>query len=666
MEFLNPNMLWGLVGLAIPIAIHLLQLKRYRTVLFSDIRFLRQVQQSARKQQRIRHWLILAARLLAWSALTIAFAIPFLSSDKQGFKSSGKIIIYADNSPSMLRKGADGPLWAEARQAATDIVRRYPDASFHVITSEADGSDALEVNATGALRILNRMEPTEQSLSWDELANRISTYNLRDTAILFVLSDGQQSEVADLRKNDLPVIWFPYLFEAVESTSNVAVDSVRITSPVLLPGQTVELGYTLSVFGEEIDEVPVELWINGELRGAKTELFNENTTTEGSFSFSAPGESPVKVEVRIEDQTVHFDDNYPLALTLREGLSFLHIRDRSSASVPVDSIVTDTSASVKTAFFENIPYTQLQDFDLIVVDKTRQWPDGLAPSLRRAALEGASVLVFPDGPAPGDLEALGIAGFGITDTANFKDIRIADQEPFFHGVFFESPKRVQLPELKQYHPIAPEYRQLGGSPLLFRSNGDPSLLCYSSGQGKIYQWNAHWSNHVGWSELYPVLLYQMAIYKSSPQWNSFTLGESAEISVSADLSGSDEVVRIVQDSTTVIPRQHAYGNRIELSTAVPGIRSGFAEVHSAGEILALLAYHASREESDLTSLDAGSVGNILESAEAEYRITEAYDLDDFSASMQQFDGPESLSPWWIICALIVLLLEMILWRRPKT
>ena len=46
MTFLNPELLWGLLGLAVPIIIHFFNLQRPREVLFSNVAFVKEVKQT--------------------------------------------------------------------------------------------------------------------------------------------------------------------------------------------------------------------------------------------------------------------------------------------------------------------------------------------------------------------------------------------------------------------------------------------------------------------------------------------------------------------------------------------------------------------------------------------------------------------------------------------
>ena len=82
MKFLYPEFLWALTVLAIPIIIHLFNFKRYKTLYFSSLNFIKHVDQKTKSTQRLKHLLVLLMSLLAFTFLALAFAHrspPFLS-----------------------------------------------------------------------------------------------------------------------------------------------------------------------------------------------------------------------------------------------------------------------------------------------------------------------------------------------------------------------------------------------------------------------------------------------------------------------------------------------------------------------------------------------------------------------------------------------------------
>ena len=92
MQFLNPLFLIGLSAIAIPIAIHFFNLRRYKKVYFSDISKLEELAEETKRQSRLKHLLILAARIFAIAFLAIAFAQPVIPPKESALPSGDRPI----------------------------------------------------------------------------------------------------------------------------------------------------------------------------------------------------------------------------------------------------------------------------------------------------------------------------------------------------------------------------------------------------------------------------------------------------------------------------------------------------------------------------------------------------------------------------------------------
>ena len=122
MNFLAPAVAWALPLAAAPVIIHLLFLRRARTVWFSDLALLRRVYLQTLPSSRLRQWLLLALRCLVLAALVFAFARPVLragfspmatGSDKQGLR----LVLLLDTSYSMGYRQAGVTRLERARKA---------------------------------------------------------------------------------------------------------------------------------------------------------------------------------------------------------------------------------------------------------------------------------------------------------------------------------------------------------------------------------------------------------------------------------------------------------------------------------------------------------------------------------------------------------------------
>ena len=83
MKFLYPQFLYALTALAIPIIIHLFNFRKFKTIYFSNVRFLKEVKQQTKAQSELKHLLILLSRLLAITSLVLAFAQPYIPENNQ-------------------------------------------------------------------------------------------------------------------------------------------------------------------------------------------------------------------------------------------------------------------------------------------------------------------------------------------------------------------------------------------------------------------------------------------------------------------------------------------------------------------------------------------------------------------------------------------------------
>lgn len=119
--FLVPLFLVGLVGLAVPVVVHLTRKQRAKVIRFPSLMFLEKVPYQAENRRRIHHWLLLALRALALALLVLAFARPFLRDDAAtAIAGTGPTehVVVLDRSYSMAIEDR----WSEAVEAAAGAV----------------------------------------------------------------------------------------------------------------------------------------------------------------------------------------------------------------------------------------------------------------------------------------------------------------------------------------------------------------------------------------------------------------------------------------------------------------------------------------------------------------------------------------------------------------
>ncbi|MBQ6666669.1 MAG: BatA and WFA domain-containing protein, partial [Bacteroidales bacterium] len=200
MSFVHPAFLWGLLAVAIPVIIHLFQFRRYRTLYFSDTRFIEELQTEQKRQSQLKKLIILSLRILAIIAIVMAFAQPYRHRPNDRFREgTASVLLYIDNSFSMENSSDQGSLLNEAKNQAAAIVDAFDEsASFMLLTNDLEGRHAHFFNATEIKEEIARLQPSPNSRTMD----RMMEYGLgfleqekSGNRQFFLISDFQQSTV---------------------------------------------------------------------------------------------------------------------------------------------------------------------------------------------------------------------------------------------------------------------------------------------------------------------------------------------------------------------------------------------------------------------------------------------------------------------------------------
>ncbi|MBP7400913.1 MAG: BatA domain-containing protein, partial [Chitinophagales bacterium] len=174
MSFIYPNFLWALLLLGIPIIIHLFNFRRYRTVYFTNVRFLKNIQEETATKNRLKHLLVLLTRLLAITFLVFAFAQPFIPSESAESKPTSRAVsIYIDNSFSMETMQDGKRLFDIAKEKATEIADAYKvDDAFQLLTNDFEAGHQHLVNKEAFLQMLAQVNISPEVKTTDEILKR--------------------------------------------------------------------------------------------------------------------------------------------------------------------------------------------------------------------------------------------------------------------------------------------------------------------------------------------------------------------------------------------------------------------------------------------------------------------------------------------------------------
>ena len=124
MTFLNPFVLFGLAAAAIPILLHLLNLRKLKTIDFSTLRFLKELQKTSIRKLKTQQIILLILRTLIVILSVLAFSRPTIKSTLPsiGTHAKSSIIVVLDNSLSMDITDEDGNRFSKAKKLTSEIL----------------------------------------------------------------------------------------------------------------------------------------------------------------------------------------------------------------------------------------------------------------------------------------------------------------------------------------------------------------------------------------------------------------------------------------------------------------------------------------------------------------------------------------------------------------
>ena len=194
MLFEKPEILFFLTLLIIPVLIHLLNLRRYKKIYFSNIELIKKVTSEKKKISRLKDLILLLTRLIIMSSIIIAFSKPYLIEEKKIDRKINKLSVYIDNSLSMST-GGENVLINEAKKNANFLIQNLNnDVKVNIITNELNFFSNKFVSKEESLKLIKEIKITPFQLSICDIINRQNLLLGNDSLVNnFIISDFQKN-----------------------------------------------------------------------------------------------------------------------------------------------------------------------------------------------------------------------------------------------------------------------------------------------------------------------------------------------------------------------------------------------------------------------------------------------------------------------------------------
>jgi len=493
MEFVNPSILWFLPSTLIPLIIHLFNFRRYRKVIFSDIRFLKSIQQESVSSRRLKDWIILALRMLAIACLVMVFAGPYLPEKKSVFHSANhSAIIYVDNSYSMGLAGEEGNLLEQAKtMAASDIESLGDNAEFLVISNDKKNINWMSMQE--AKNFIDGIHMSSARLEINQLHSFcVNAFNKRNgNKFLFVHTDFQQTG------ESFNVLTRDSLFKTYQmpvkplSARNIFIDTAWLNSPILKSGRPVTFSVKVMMSGgKEPEQVSVKMYANDLQKGVGNIQVSDGHPGILNFTYTPDLNEWQKISFVLEDHPMVFDDRMDMVCRVSLGNNIVAIAENTLTPAIRKVYQVDNDYKILEMRKNEIDYRAFEKADLIILDGLNEVSSGLEAEILRYMNEGGQVFVIPsiDGNIASINSLLNKCAIPIYERTTTEILRtepISKNDPFFKDVFVRMPENPDLPLVSKHYTFNMGHATKG-RPLLKLSNTDPLVWIGKVGKGKLF------------------------------------------------------------------------------------------------------------------------------------------------------------------------------------
>jgi len=498
MNFLNPFVLFGLAAAAIPILLHLLNLRKTQTVEFSTLYFLKELKKSTIRTIKIKQWILLLLRTLLILFAVLAFSqpiyngsLPFLSS----LQSNRSIIVVVDNTSSMLHSTNAGTIFSQVKNDLRTLIDDLQENDeLCIIPLVSTNTYRFSSSKQQLLQEISTLTPSIASATVRDVFQKITAVSATAKHIsnltVFVTSDNQTEPFERLLQDSIQFQFpFPAVFyksftpSSINDEPNCSVDTIQFKTTMFRSGKPIEL--EMKVRNTSSKEITTTLYcqFGTSIVGQQQVTLQPNSTTRVPFSVLSSENGLVSVKGIIENDSYEADNAFYASIRLNskpnvivigspEKTSFVKKALQLPGSV-MASINTITATEIGNQSFSGIQ-------SVFIVDQLNE----IQPSfLSQLSEKGIGIFLFADGNEQ-KIESFVqmIGGSEISEQIGKPSLQFTNTDrrhPLFQGVFKEDTKGIiESPTIYKAYPAQ------GGIPII-EMQGGAFLSEFRFGQSSI-------------------------------------------------------------------------------------------------------------------------------------------------------------------------------------
>lgn len=684
MQFLNAIFLWAGFAVLIPPIIHLFNFRRYKTIYFSDVRFLQNLKNITRQRSTIKQILLMILRMLIIACLVIAFAQPVIykgnqDSDLSAVKTAPPII-YIDNSFSMQAGEISGLNLENAKNKALEIVDAFPrETDFLFITNDFLQKHNHFVKADGIRMFLQETKLTPNVPTIAQVINK-SVQNLNFLDIepncqknIFVISDFQKN-ICDFEElshdSTIAINLIPIKSKNI---NNVSIDTCEFLTPYRMHGSEEEVSVTVQNYGNKVvTNIPIKLYINGNNKCAETFSLNPYERKNISLKYLNTERNIVKGKISIQDSPIAYDNDLYFTYKIDSLKNILIIGDNEDKKYYL--AMFGKNPNFKTDVITDPTNTNFSDYQTIIINESENIPHTLSGKIQNFVANGGNVIFVPSYNGNINdynylLSSMQCNTFISKDTIKCKVSKINQQSLLLRNAIREIPENADLPYITKYFNSTNNSYQ--GEDIILESDSYKKIVTSNEYRGgKFYVFytplNTKSGNLVTHRLIAPLLYNAATITQNYSQQYYSVIGNDNGFSTKIEnfADGTPIILKSEDSETEFIPRvsgPDAFMNfKIFSENCVE--KHGFYNLLVEQRLKNSIAYNYNRKESQLEFLDANKIEKNLH--EKGFEMVKVIDSEKNSFTIEAVQNAATQPIWkiFIIFAIIFAFFEIIICR----
>ncbi len=569
MTFLNPLVLFGLIAAVIPLIIHLLNLRKLRTIEFSTLFFLKELQQTKIRRLKLKQLLLLLIRTLMVIFIVLAFSRPAMKSSfigTVGTHAYSTVVLILDDSFSMTVQDNQGELFKQARESGLEVVEllKEGDEAFLIKLSDPESEQIIprfdfEILET----VIRESKVSLVSNSVEDglrLAAKIINNSSNANKEVYLLSDFQKSGMLTMENKTISEtanlfgdnVKFYFINFGEKEFSNAAVDSVKIETRILEKDKPLIIDAVIKNYTDTDKKDFVTGLFLDEIRVAQKSA-DVLSWGRAAVSLTAHPKTTglIKGYIQLENDIIEIDNkrfftmNIPEKIKVgiisdsEENVKFIKAALRTGYTESDGSVVAVTDMNYNT-----LSSSDFKNFDVLLLAGNKEISSFEFSKIRSFVEFGGGLIIFPASEDINQVNRL-FSGFEIPQaekvnkTSREEGISIQKIDyahPIFHGVFEANHKSGSEIEPPQIYISLKRGTGKKGLPVITMSDGSSFLSEYSFGDGKILVFAS--AANLTWSDfpvkgLFAPLIYRSIVYsgQTKEKMESFLVGQSINLNL---------------------------------------------------------------------------------------------------------------------------------------